>query len=54
MNIAKKRNLLEEIRKGLEAYRDRRDTFPRRKLPAPDVKAMRKQLGMPVSTWRRV
>jgi hypothetical protein len=37
MTTAKKRNLFEEIREGLEAYRDRRDTLPRRKLSASDV-----------------
>ena len=31
---------------GLVAYRDRRDTLPRRKLFAPDVKAIREQFGM--------
>jgi putative transcriptional regulator len=46
MTTAKKRNLFEEIREGLEAYRDRRDTLPRRKLSAPDVKAIREQFGM--------
>lgn len=30
MTAAMKRNLFEEIREGLEAYRDRRDTLPRR------------------------
>lgn len=46
MTTAKKRNLFEEIREGLEAYRARRDTLPRRKLSAPDVKAIREQFGM--------
>jgi hypothetical protein len=32
MTAAKKRNPFEEIREGLEAYRDRRDTLPRREL----------------------
>ena len=32
MTTAKKRNLYEDIREGLEAYRDHRDTLPRRKL----------------------
>ncbi len=34
MTAAKKRNLFEEIREGLEAYRDRRDALSRRKLSA--------------------
>jgi putative transcriptional regulator len=46
MTTPKKRNLLEEIREGLEAYRDRRDTLPRREFSAPDVKAIREQFGM--------
>ena len=46
MTTAKKRNLFEEIREGLQAYRDRRDTLPRRKLSAPDVKAIREHFGM--------
>ena len=39
MTAAKKRNLFEEIREGLEAYCDHRDSLPRRKLSAPDVGA---------------
>jgi len=47
MTSAKKRNLFEEIREGLEAYRDDgRDTLPQRKVSVPDVKAIRKQFGM--------
>jgi DNA-binding transcriptional regulator YiaG len=46
MTTAKKRNLFEEVREGLEAYRDRRDTLPRRKLSAHGVKAIREQFGM--------
>lgn len=37
MSIRKKRNLFEEIREGLEAFRHRRDSLPRHELPAPDV-----------------
>ena len=40
------RNLLDEIREGLEAYRDRPDALPRRELSAPDMKAVREQLGL--------
>ena len=39
--MAKKRNLFEEIREGLEAYRDRPETLPRREVSAPDVKVIR-------------
>ena len=39
MTGVKKRNLFEEIREGLEAYRDHRDSLPRRTLSAPDVGA---------------
>jgi putative transcriptional regulator len=46
MTTAKKRNLFKQIRDGLEAYRDRRDTLPRRELSAPDVRALREQFGM--------
>lgn len=46
MTTAKTRNLFEEIREGLEAYRDRRLMLRRRVLPAPDVKAIRKRLGL--------
>ena len=35
MTAARKRTFLEEIREGLEACRDRRDTLPRHKLAAP-------------------
>lgn len=41
MTGVKKRNLFEEIREGLEAYRDHRDSLPRRTLSAPDVGATR-------------
>lgn len=44
--MAKKRNLFEEIREGLEAYRDRPGTLPRREISAPDVKAIREQFGL--------
>jgi len=37
MNTAKKRNLFEEIREGLEAYRDRPDTLPRHEFASPDA-----------------
>ena len=46
MTTPKKRNLFEEIREGLDAYRDRRDTLSRREFSAPDVKAIREQFGM--------
>lgn len=42
--MAKKRNLFEEIREGLEAYRDRPQTLRRHELP--DVKAIREHLGL--------
>ena len=41
-----KRNLFEEIREGLEAYRDHGARLPRREITAPDVKAIREQFGM--------
>ena len=41
----KKRSLFEEIREGLEAYRDRPDSLPRRELSQPDVKAIRDKFG---------
>ena len=41
MNSAKKRNLFNEIREGLEALRDRRDALPRHKLPMPDLSPTR-------------
>ena len=40
------RNLFDELREGLEAYRERTDALPRRELSAPDVKAVREQLGL--------
>jgi DNA-binding transcriptional regulator YiaG len=46
MTAAKKRNLFEEIREGLEAYRDRRNRLPHREFSAPDVRAIREQFGM--------
>lgn len=42
--MARKRNLFEEIREGLEAYRDRPETLRRRVMP--DVKAIREQFGL--------
>ncbi len=44
--MAKKRNLFGEVREGLEAYRDRPETLPRREVSAPDVKAIREQFGL--------
>ena len=44
--MAKKRKLFEEIRQGLIAYRDRPESLPRREISEPDVKAIRKQLGL--------
>ena len=40
------RNLFDELREGLEAYRDRPEALPRRELSAPDVKAVREQIGL--------
>lgn len=44
--MAKKRNLFEEIREALEAYRDRPRALPRCVLSPPDVKAIREEFGM--------
>ncbi len=44
--MTKERNLFDEIREGLEAWRDRPDALPRRELSAPDVKAVREQFGL--------
>jgi len=44
--VTNDRNLFDELREGLEAYRDRPDALPRRELSAPDVKAVREQLGL--------
>ncbi|MBA3563315.1 MAG: helix-turn-helix domain-containing protein [Gammaproteobacteria bacterium] len=41
-----KRNLFDEIREGLEAYRDNPEALPRRELTAPDVKAIRETFGL--------
>lgn len=49
MTAPKKRNLYEEIREGLEAYRHRRDLLPRHELPEPDVKPIRQH---PISAKR--
>lgn len=46
MTAAKKRDLFEEIREGLEAYRHRCDTLSRRKLFPPEAKAICEQSGM--------
>ena len=46
MTTAENRDLFEEIREGLEAYRDRRVMLRRRELHAPDVKAIRKRPGV--------
>ena len=46
MTAAKKRDLFEEIREGLEAYRHRRDALSRRKLSPLEAKAIREQFGM--------
>jgi len=43
--MVKKRNLFEEIGKGLKTYRDRPATLPRREISEPDVKAIRVQFG---------
>ena len=37
------RNLFDEIREGLEAYRDHPDALRQRELSMPDVKSIRKQ-----------
>lgn len=44
--MATKRKLFEEIRTGLEAYRDRPRTLTHREFSAPDVKAVREKFGM--------
>lgn len=44
--MTKERNLFDEIREGLEAWRDRPDALPRRELSAPDVKTVREQFGL--------
>jgi putative transcriptional regulator len=44
--MVKKRNLFEEIREGLIAYRDQPENLPRREISEPDVKAIRKQFGL--------
>jgi putative transcriptional regulator len=41
-----KRKLFEEIRTGLQAYRDQPRTLDRREFSAPDVKAVREKFGM--------
>ena len=40
------RNLFDEIREGLEAYRDHPDALRQRELSMPDVKSIRKQFGL--------
>ncbi len=44
--MATKRNLFEEIRAGLEAYRDHPRGLTRRDFSAPAVKAVREKFGM--------
>lgn len=44
--MAKTRDLFDEIREGLEAYRDQPAELPRRELSTPDVKHIRKQFGL--------
>jgi putative transcriptional regulator len=44
--MAKKRNLFEEIREGLVAYRDRPETLTRREVTVLDVKAIREQFEL--------
>lgn len=44
--MAKKRDLFEEIREGLKAYRDDPDALTQRELSTPDVKAIRQQFGL--------
>ena len=40
------RNLFDEIREGLEAYRDHPDALRQRELSMPDIKSIRKQFGL--------
>lgn len=44
--MARKRNLFNEIREGLEAYRATPHKLVRRDLSEPDVKAIREQFGL--------
>ena len=44
--MTRTRNLFDEIREGLEAYRDHRDTLPRRELSMPNVRTIREQFGL--------
>lgn len=44
--MAKRRNLYEEIREGLEAYRDRPKSLRRHEFAAPDVKGIRERFGL--------
>ena len=44
--MARVRNLFDEIREGLEAYRDHPDSLRQRELSMPDVKAVREQFGL--------
>ena len=41
-----RRNLFEEIREGLEAYRDHVARLPQREIAAPAVNAIREKFGM--------
>ena len=40
------RDLSDEIREGLEAYRDHPDTLRRRELSIPNVRTIREQFGL--------
>ena len=44
--MAKTRNLFDEIREGLEAYRDQPAKLSRHELSTPDVKSIREQFGL--------
>ena len=44
--MTRERSLFDEIREGLEAYRDRPEALRQRELPAPDAKTVRKHFGL--------
>ena len=44
--MARTRSLFDEIREGLEAYRDRPDALRRRELSMPNVRTIREQFGL--------
>ena len=44
--MTRMRNLLDEIREGLEAYRDHPDALRWRKFSMPNVRTVRQQFGM--------